>query len=106
MRDLGIGEEGEGNLSAGGDAVATGEVVAEDAEIVQRNVCELRAPGDFAIGPNPGGCGLELSFTLMKPLSVSSTPARSSPILSVLGVRPVATRMCVASMVFFAPCCM
>src|ERR1035438_4932211 len=57
---LWISEQGEGNLSASGDAAAAGEVVTEDAEVVEGDVCELRTTGYFAVGPNAGCRGFEL----------------------------------------------
>lgn len=48
--EFGVGEEAERDLSAGGDAVAAGEVVAEDAEVVERDMREVGTAGAIADG--------------------------------------------------------
>ena len=65
------------------------EVVAQDAEIVERNVRELRAARYFAVCPNAVCRGLAArSFTLMYPRSVTSTPARLEPETVGVGSAP------------------
>ena len=56
-RKFRVGKKGVRDLPARCNVVATCEVVTNYAEVVNANVCELRAPRCFTDGPNTGrGC--------------------------------------------------
>jgi len=58
-REFWIGEKAKRNLPARGYVVAASQVVANDAEIVDADVCELRAARHFSDGPDAGRGGLQ-----------------------------------------------
>jgi len=56
---FGIGEDAGGHLTSGGDAVVAGKVVADDAEVVEGDMGEVRTAGTVSDCPDTGGCGLK-----------------------------------------------
>jgi hypothetical protein len=56
-RQLRVGESAERNLATGGPAVSAGQVVADDAKVIERDMRKLRAPGTFPDCPNAGRGG-------------------------------------------------
>src|SRR5262245_22671706 len=59
MRQLGIGEEHIRNDAAARRSTAALEIGEHDAEVIFASMCELKAPGALASGPNIGRCGLQ-----------------------------------------------
>ena len=72
-------------------AVITGHVVADDPEVVDRNMRELRAASAFANRPDARGSGLQPIVDLDKAARASAIPASSRPIFVVFAIRPTAT---------------
>src|ERR1700722_1906126 len=58
-REFWIGEKAKWNLPARGYVVAASQIAANDAEIVDADVGELRAARHFSDGPNAGRGGLQ-----------------------------------------------
>ena len=52
MRNLRIGEETRGDNTVSRGAISTREIVSNDSEIVQRDVCKLRTARALADGPD------------------------------------------------------
>ena len=90
--EFGVREDAERHLPAGGHMISAEQIVADNAEVVVANVRKLRASGHFPKAQTPGAVVSSRSFTLMYPLSVSSTPVSSSPIPFMFGMRPAATK--------------
>src|SRR5438105_2957572 len=57
--ELRVDEQTGRHLPTRRHSAAAGEVVADDAEVVEGDVCEVRAAGAVAHCPNALGCGLE-----------------------------------------------
>ena len=79
-------------MAARGGAAGSGEVVADDAEVVEGDVGEVGAPAQSPMAQMPGAVVSRRSLTLKWPAGVVLMPASSRPMFCVLGVRPVATR--------------
>src|SRR5208282_233812 len=58
-RERRVGKHAVGDQPASSGAITTGQVVADDAEIVERDVVELRTPGALANRPYIGRARLE-----------------------------------------------
>src|ERR1700733_1132370 len=56
---LGVGEDAEWDLTTCGDAIAAGEVVADDAKVIERDVGKFWGAGALADGPDAGRACLE-----------------------------------------------
>jgi len=63
-RKFRIGKQTVWNLPASGDAIASGKIGMDHAEIVNAVVCKLRATSDFADCPNARRCGLQALIDL------------------------------------------
>ena len=59
MRERRVGEEARGHEPVRGGTVPTGQIVADDAEVVHRRMCELWAAGTFADRPDTCRRGFE-----------------------------------------------
>ena len=104
-RQFGVREHGEWNLPACGDTVASIEVVSQDAEIVERDVRELRTAGHFSICPNPLSRGFQplihLDVAALRQLHAGKLQAR---VPCVFGARPIATSRWLPCTVLSSPC--
>ncbi len=74
--ELGVGEHAVGHEAALRAAAAAREIVADDAEIVEGGVGELRAAGALADGPDIGGRGLQAVVDIDKTAVVEGDAGR------------------------------
>jgi len=99
MRKRRVGEHAIGNEAIVRVSAPSGEIVTHDAKVVLGYMREQRAAGAIAKRQTSGALVSSRSLTLTKPRSVSSTPALSSPMPAVFGMRPAATRIWLPSIV-------
>ena len=86
--------------------IASGQIVAHDAEIVEGDVGELRTSSAVADGPHSRSPWFRDAHSRRYlPRASTSTPASSSPMPSVFGVRPAAISRSVPLVMLHAAVC-